>query len=158
MHEHVPSEVERVAVILVHARAGTRRADVPEEERGADVLGERAEVAVVRRRGDGGVHRRAVVRVQTVGIHQPAAVAGVPAHPAPVHVDRMVPSVVPLAPRGVPGALGHVRQRVGRAVEELAEAHLLAVVEDPATHLEPFTVLARCPLPLPGPRSARARI
>ena len=135
VHEHVPSVVERVAVVLVDARAGTRRADVPEQERGADVLGERAEVAVVRRRGDGGVHRRAAVRVQTVTIYQPAAIAGVPTHPAPVHVDRMVTPVVALAARGVPGPFRHVRQSVGRAVEELAEANLLPVVKDPATHL-----------------------
>ena len=156
VHEHVPSVVERVAVVLVDARAGTRRADVPEQERGADVLGERAEVAVVRRRGDGGVHRRAAVRVQTVTIYQPAAIAGVPTHPAPVHVDRMVTPVVPLAARGVPGPFGHVRQSVGRAVEELAEANLLAVVKDPATHLAtPLAARGPCsrvarPAPRPG--------
>ena len=82
---------------------------------------ERRLLPFVRRRGDVGVHRRAAVRVQTVTIYQPVVIAGVPTHPTPVHVDRMVGVRLWLRPQpGVyPAPSDRPRQSVGRAVGEL---------------------------------------
>ena len=44
------------------------------------------------------------------------------------------PLDVALAPRRPPGAIGHRGEPVRGAVDELTDAHLLAVVEDPSTH------------------------
>ena len=46
----------------------------------------------------------------------------------------MIPLDVALAPRRPPGAIGHRGEPVRGAVDELTDAHLLAVVEDPSTH------------------------
>mmetsp|Transcript_15510 Transcript_15510/g.37557 ORF Transcript_15510/g.37557 Transcript_15510/m.37557 type:complete len:309 (-) Transcript_15510:142-1068(-) len=136
VHEHVAAFAERVAVVLVHGGAGAGGAHVSEEQRGGDGLGQRVQVAVVAGRRHRGVHRRPVVRVQAVLVHHAALLRRVPPDAAPVHVHRVVALLVVLAPRGVPGALGHGREPMRGAEDELGDAHLFAVVEYPATHRE----------------------
>eukprot|EP00982_Pelagococcus_subviridis_P001727 13852-Pelagococcus_subviridis.AAC.6 len=126
-----------MAVVLVHARARARGSHVTEQQRRAYRLGERPQVSVVRRRRDGRVHRRSIIRAEAVFIHEPALLTRVPPDAAAVDVHRVVPVVVELAPGGVARALetergGREEGREGgrgRVRERASPAHSFPVVE-----------------------------
>jgi len=124
-----------VTVILVDARSRTRGAHVSKQQTRANRFAQTSQVSIVRWCRDRRVAARSRVRAQSFRVFQSSEWAGpVPSYSAAVHVHLVVASRVACHPRGESCAIRHVRETVVRAVDDLRDAHLVAVVEHPAAH------------------------
>ena len=124
-----------MTVILVDARSRTRGAHVSKQQTRANRFAQTSQVSVVRRCRDRRVAARSRVRAQSFRVFQSSVWAGsVPSYSAAVHVHLVVASRVACHPRGESCAIRHVRETVVRAVDDLRDAHLVAVVKHPAAH------------------------
>src|SRR5690606_7546986 len=112
VHPHPGAVAEGVAVGLLHGRAGGG-ADVGEEQAGADVTGDLAQVAVAPGRADLPQHGRRAVAVPVPADAEPVAVGGLHPH---LGVQAMVD----------PG--------VGGPVEYAVEQYRGARVGEPTAH------------------------